>query len=84
LRSAFLAAGSTREMNGNRFDRKAAGYTNDYGYSMPSIEQCREIRRILIEQGIYQFHIFMGYGEDMGWMDIKEARWDEQQALVGK
>jgi hypothetical protein len=72
------------ETDGDGFDRKAGGYINEYGYSMPSIDQCREIRRILIERGIVQFHIFMGYAEGMGWMDIKQARWDEQKALGGK
>jgi hypothetical protein len=57
---------------------------NDYGYSMPSIDQCREIRRILIECGTRQFHIFMSYTEGMEWMDIEQARWGEQRALVGK
>ena len=71
-------------MDGDGFDRRAVGYTNEYDYSMPSIEQCREIRRVLFGRGIYQFHIFMGYAEGMGWMDIKEARWDEQRALAGK
>jgi hypothetical protein len=51
---------------------------------MPSVDQCREIRRILIERGISLFHIFMGYAEGMGWMDIKQARWDEQRVLAGK
>jgi hypothetical protein len=81
---AFLAACSTGEVDEDGFDRKAAGYTNEYDYSMLSIEQCRETRRILIERGVYQFHIFMGYAEGMGWMDIKQARWDEQRALAGK
>jgi hypothetical protein len=26
----------------------------------------REVRRILIERGIAQFHVFMGYAEGMG------------------
>jgi len=51
---------------------------------MLSIDQCREIRRILIECGIAQFHIFMGYAEGMGWVDIKQARWDELRALARK
>ena len=59
-------------------------HTNDCNCSMPSIEKCREIRLILIERGISQFHIFMGYAEGEGWMDIKQARWDEQRALAGK
>jgi hypothetical protein len=31
-----------------------------------------------------QFHIFMGYSEGIRWMDIKQARWEEQRALAGK
>jgi hypothetical protein len=72
------------ETAGDGIDRKAGGIINNYGYSMPSIDQCREIRRILIERGIGQLHIFMGYAEGDGRMDIKQARWDDQRALAGK
>ena len=51
---------------------------------MPSIDQCREIRQIIIEQGIYQFHIFMYKAARLYWMEMGQAKWEAQRALEGK
>jgi len=80
----FLNQYPGAELDGDGFDDLAAGHSNSYGFTMPSIDQCRLIREILKERGIRQYSTFNGYIEEQGWQDVAAAGWDEQKALTIK
>jgi hypothetical protein len=72
------------EIDGDGFDNKAAGYTNGYNFTMPSVEQARKMREEMKLRGIKQYSTFNGYVENPGWQDISAARWEIQRALGGR
>jgi len=51
---------------------------------MPSIDQCRRIREILIARGVRQYSTFNGYIEEKDWQDLTAAGWEKQKALAEK
>lgn len=79
----FLDRYPEAEVDGDGFDDQAAGHSNSYGFTMPSLDQCRRIREILVARGIRQYSTFNGYIEERDWQDIAAAGWDEQRALAG-
>ncbi len=78
----FLDRYPGAELDGDGFDDLAAGHSNSYGFTMPSREQCRRIREILVARGIRQYATFNGYIEEQGWQDLAAAGWTEQKALL--
>jgi hypothetical protein len=74
------------EPDGDGFDSEAAGHTNTYGFTMPSIAQAGAIRVIMLAFGCKQYSTFNGWTEEKvpKSQDIKKARWEELRALAGK
>lgn len=85
---SFMSSYPDVEMDGDGFDPHAEGYTNEEGYTMPSLDQCRGIRAILSDPSKnphnFEYHIFNGHAEGDGWQDITRAQWNEQKSLAGK
>jgi len=79
----FLDQFPGAEIDGDGMDNRAAGYTNSYGFTMPSIDQCQRIREILVARLVHQYSTFNGFVEEQGWQDLAAARWEEQRALAG-
>ncbi|MBN1939311.1 MAG: hypothetical protein JW843_06985 [Candidatus Aminicenantes bacterium] len=69
----FLDLYPGAEIEGDGFDDLAAGHSNSYGFTMPSLEQCRCIREILVARGIRQYSTFNDYVEELGCQDITAA-----------
>lgn len=74
------------EWDGDGFDKKAKGYKNDYGFALPSIDQCRGMRQIMIEKNVAQYSTFNGHAEGKAgpWQDPDKAGWGELMALSGR
>lgn len=80
----FLDRYPEAESDGDGFDDLAAGHSNSYGFTMPSLDQCRRMREVLVARGVRQYSTFNGYIEERDWQDIAYAQWQEQRALAGK
>jgi hypothetical protein len=82
--SSWLTSNPASEMDGDGFDNNAKGYKNTYNYTMPSLEQCAAMRKILVDKQIRRYCFFNGYGEGKTWQDINSCKFDELAILAGK